>query len=195
MNYFSKIECEIKPTASYQIIKNCAGCGCKSTFVSTGNFRVNANGNRIDVWLIYQCDTCKHTYNLTIHERVRASELAKEELQSFLTNDEELAFSYGTDKNVFARNKAEIDRDKISYEVSLLDETEQLTSTSVVIRNPYDLKLRLDKVLSELFKVNRNRIKNLIKDKTIVAVNDPVEHKITVIISETVEKNEEISNI
>ena len=44
-------------------------------------FRVNANGNILDIWLIYQCVECKHTLNLAIYERKKASSITKEEYQ------------------------------------------------------------------------------------------------------------------
>ena len=47
----------------YQIIHRCGRCGKKAVFVSTRRFRVNANKNKLDVWLIYQCKKCKHTLN------------------------------------------------------------------------------------------------------------------------------------
>ncbi|HAH17569.1 MAG TPA: hypothetical protein DCL29_00905 [Eubacterium sp.] len=30
-------------------------------FVNSKRFRVNANGNSVDVWLIYRCKKCKHS--------------------------------------------------------------------------------------------------------------------------------------
>lgn len=65
--------------------------------------------DRLDVWLIYQCRKCKHTNNLTIYERVRKASLPTELYTGFIENDEELARTYGTDKSIFSKNKAEID--------------------------------------------------------------------------------------
>ena len=91
-------------------------------YCSTGNFRVNANGNQIDVWLIYQCLKCKHTYNLTIYERVRPTDLQKEEYQSFLNNDPAAALRYGLNKEIFFKNKAEIIWDNIDYDIQQVSE-------------------------------------------------------------------------
>ena len=90
-----------------KILHRCSGCGKKKTFVNTGKFRVNANGNRVDVWLIYQCEKCRHTLNLTIYERKRPEKISQEEYQLFLDNDKELAISYGNDKSFLKRNKVE----------------------------------------------------------------------------------------
>lgn len=68
---------------------------------------VNANGKHVDVWLIYQCVKCKHTWNLTIYERKKINKISMEEYQQFLENDEELAYRYGNDIAFIKRSKAE----------------------------------------------------------------------------------------
>lgn len=117
MSYIRRFEYEITLEESYEIIRNCSVCGCKSVFISSNNFRVNANGNRIDVWLIYQCKKCKHTYNLTIYERQKADNFSSGQYKSFLDNDKELAKKYGTDKSIFVKNRAEIDWSSIKYQI------------------------------------------------------------------------------
>lgn len=94
MSYLEKMEYEIIPKDSLSVIHNCSGCGKKSVFQNTKKFRVNANGNRLDVWLIYQCERCKHTYNLAIYERAKVSSISEKEYKSFLGNDEQLAETY-----------------------------------------------------------------------------------------------------
>ncbi len=173
----------IKPKESYRFLKNCQGCGGKSSFINTGNYRVNANGNRVDVWLIYQCEKCKHTYNLTIHERIKPSELSAEEYGRYLANDSELAMQHGMDKNILAQNKVEIDWDSLSYELKPLNETVQPTEY-IIIQNPYQVRVRMDKVLSGILKVNRSRIKDLIKQEVIELAIDQVKHTITAVIKE-----------
>ncbi len=121
MSYLYRNEYKIVPRQAFQILRNCSGCGCKMPYCSTGNFRVNANGNQLDVWLIYQCLKCRHTYNLTIYERVKPTDLQKEEYQSFLNNDLAAALQYGLDKEIFSKNKAEIIWDKMDYEIQLID--------------------------------------------------------------------------
>ena len=110
-----KIEYRNEETEAYRILRRCAGCKKKRSYHSTGCFRVNANGNKIDVWLIYQCPKCKHTYNLTIFERLRSDKLDDERYRNFMDNDAETALRYGLDKSVFVRNKAQIDYGKENY--------------------------------------------------------------------------------
>lgn len=80
------------------------------TFLNTGKFRVNANGNSVDVWLIYQCEKCKHSLNLTIYERIRPGRIPRELYEKFMENDEELAEIYGNDREFLKRNRVEFKR-------------------------------------------------------------------------------------
>ena len=91
-----------------KVYHRCGGCGKKQEFLNSGKFRVNANGNRVDVWLIYRCKKCKHSWNLTIYERRKPSKISSEEYELFRENDFELANQYGNDIEFLKRNNAEL---------------------------------------------------------------------------------------
>ncbi|WP_292189134.1 DUF1062 domain-containing protein [Mesorhizobium sp.] len=48
---------------------NCNRCGGLKPYHCSGKFRVNANGKRIDAWLIYRCIDCNNSWNFGILER------------------------------------------------------------------------------------------------------------------------------
>jgi len=91
-----------------RVFHKCGGCGRKMEFVNSKRFRVNANGNSVDVWLIYRCKKCKHSWNLTIYERTRPSKISTELLEAFFDNDEDTAMVYGKDIDFLKRNRAEL---------------------------------------------------------------------------------------
>lgn len=165
MSYLEKIEYEIVPQESLSIIRNCSGCGKKSTFKNTKRFRVNANGNRLDVWLIYQCDKCKHTYNLAIYERVKVSSLPKNEYQCFLSNDEQLAEMYRRSYQLLKKNRAEIDLESISYQYARLkgisDGANYEQLVEIIIHNPCRLKIRPEKQIAEVLSLSRSQVKKM----------------------------------
>lgn len=163
MSYSNTTEYVIIPKDSYAIIRGCAKCGSKSKFINTNKFRVNANGNKIDIWLIYQCEKCRHTLNLTVLERVSPNEIG-ENYKRFLANDIELSREYGVDKAFFVRNRAEIDFDTAEYELKCVNKG---TEDIFIIRNPNGVKIRPDKIASELLKVSRSNIKKLIKNNSL----------------------------
>ena len=158
---------EIIPAASYKIIKNCPGCGHKTIYVNTDRFRVNANGSQIDVWLIYQCGYCGNTYNLSIYKRMRQGCLNQEEYGRFLSNDKDLALEYGTSKELFAENKAEIARNQIDYDIKLIGEEPAEGNDIITIYNPGAIRVRVEKALSGILDMTGSRIKRLMRDEVI----------------------------
>ena len=162
------------PTAPYKVIRYCGGCNCKASYISTGEFRVNANGNKVDVWLIYQCEKCKHTYNLSIYERVRPGEI-KDEYGQFLANDATLAFEYGTNKQFFINNRAEINLKEENYNIEPINEKTASSlnkEETIIIENPYHLRIRQDKIAAQILGVSRSKIKLLEQEEKIVFEKD-----------------------
>lgn len=89
----------------YRVIHKCARCGRKMIFVNTRRFRVNANKNKLDVWLTYQCKKCRHTLNIPIYERVAPQKIPRELYEGFLANDEKLAIHYASNAALFKSKK------------------------------------------------------------------------------------------
>ena len=180
MCYLEKIEYEIVPTDSLSVIRNCSGCGKKSYFTNTKKFRVNANGNRLDVWLIYQCEKCKHTYNLAIYERAKVSSLSKNEYQRFLSNDEQLAEMYGRNYQLFKKNKAEIDLEAVNYQITRLrgipDSKNYRHPVEIMIHNPCGLKIRPEKQIAEVLSLLRSQVKKMMElgDITVQTISPQV---------------------
>lgn len=175
MSYLETIEYRILPRYAYKIQRNCSGCKGKSNYINTGNFRVNANGNRIDVWLIYQCEKCRHTYNLTVHERVKPTEIPEDNYKRFLANDEELALAYGMNKGLLAKNKAFISDEDMEYELQAVISDEEIlhsgnsrlhedifTEIQIILQNPYEIKIRSDKLASEILQISRSKAKKML---------------------------------
>ncbi|MEL7602018.1 MAG: DUF1062 domain-containing protein [Bacillota bacterium] len=96
--------------------RKCGKCGC-GRFVSSGRFRVNANGSRIDVWLIFKCEHCNATWNMEILSRVKADSISRELYSRFLDNDEALALQYALDGEALCRSGAAADADALTLEI------------------------------------------------------------------------------
>ena len=172
MSYLNTIEYRILPIQSYKIQRNCSGCKGKSNYINTGNFRVNANGNRIDVWLIYQCEKCRHTYNLTVYERVKPTEIPEENYKRFLANDAEMALAYGMNKALLAKNKAFISDEDMEYELLPVTiqsgpATDMEAQAQIVLHNPYGIKVRNDKLACEILNISRSRAKKMLDEGRI----------------------------
>ncbi len=174
MSYLRKIEYKIVLKDSFWIIRNCPKCGRKAHYINTKKFRINANGNKMDIWLIYQCVECKHTLNLAIYERKKVSSIPKEEYQCFLDNDEQLAEMYGKNMQLFQTNKADIDFDRLHYDLVKLHETIESSEFGeqiiITVKNPYQMKIRSEKQIAMVLKLSRNQVKSLLEKGKIELV-------------------------
>lgn len=164
MDNFTPKTYEIIPTETYNISRNCGGCGCKSIYSSTGKIRINANGKRLDVWLIYHCNKCKHTYNLPIYSRVDSSSIGKEEYNELLRNDETAIFRYGLDRNIFIRNGLTIMEPK--YTLAAIKDNRN--DKTINIRNPYHLSIRYDALLAYCMETTRTKVKKALETGQIL---------------------------
>lgn len=171
MSYLRKIEYKIVLNESLKVIRGCSGCGRRTHFTNTGKFRVNANGNKLDVWLVYQCERCKHTLNLAIYERKKVSSIPEREYQCFLSNDEQLAEMYGKNMQLFRKNKADIDFERLNYDFVKVYETREESNLGeqilLVIHNPCQLKVRPEKQIAEVLGLSRSQIKKLAEQEEI----------------------------
>lgn len=174
MSYCRIIEYEIVPKESFSVIRGCAGCCRKTNFINTKKFRINANGNKLDVWLIYQCETCRHTLNLTIYERKKASSIPKEEYDCFLRNEEELAEKFGRDMSLFQKNKAEIDLERLHYDIVKQCDTTRCEDRGggaagegglvLNVHNTYGLKIRPEKQIAEILGMSRSQVQKMLRE-------------------------------
>lgn len=156
----------IIPSSTPTVLRNCPKCGCRSEYISTSCFRVNANSSHIDVWLIYQCSKCKSTWNLEILSRVNPNQIGKELYGRFLSNDHELALQYAFDTVCHSRNKSILSYENIDYEIlgcseSLLPAEFPKDSFRLELLCDYPLNIRLDKLLSRQLGISREQVKKL----------------------------------
>ena len=90
------------PTA----LRPCGACGAEAAFASTGQFRVNAQKKRLDVWLVYRCTTCGSVWNCAVTSRRGAKSLDGGLLERFSGNDPELALACALDVSLLKHNGA-----------------------------------------------------------------------------------------
>ncbi len=154
---------EIVPLNQPTITKNCSKCSTKCTFITTGNFRINANQSKVDVWLIYQCRKCKTTWNMPIFSRVNPTSIPPDLYRKFLCNDEELARKYAFDANIHAQNNVNLEYEEVEYEVSggIIRLTDLKESIQVQLMCNYPMDIRVDKILSRKLGISRSSIKRL----------------------------------
>lgn len=174
MSYLKKYQWELVPENLPIVKRNCPKCNQKSHYINSEKFRINANKNNLDIWLIYQCEKCKSTWNMTIYERIKPNDINKYEYEKFLSNDKELAREYAFNLNVYNKNKAEVILEEVNYkliqrklEVYYIKENELV----IEIICKYPIEMRVDKLLSDKLGLSRSKIKDMYR-KGVIFIDD-----------------------
>lgn len=174
MSYLKKYQWELIPENLPIVKRNCPKCNEKAHYINSEKFRVNANKNNIDIWLIYQCEKCKSTWNMTIYERMKPYEINKYEYERFLSNDKELAREYAFNLSIYNKNKAEVILEHVNYKlIQEKLEAYYINENELVIEIvcKYPIELRVDKLLSDKLGLSRSKIKNMHK-KGVIFIKD-----------------------
>lgn len=158
----------INPETAPAIIRRCSKCGMVSKFICSGNFRINANGKNIDVWLIYKCHECDTTWKMEIISRLKPDEIEKSLWRSFAENKWDIAMKYAFDPNILNKNKTVVSYDEVVYTVEKQSTTD--TDYELEIISSYDFGLRLDKLLSDELRLSRTKVKILLANITLFLI-------------------------
>ncbi len=165
----------VTPQNTPVIVKSCSKCGNGSRFSCSGNFRVNANGRSLDVWLIYRCQRCDTTWNMEILSRVKPTQIDQGLYRCFVKNDYETAKRYAFNLQLLNKNKATPCFDEMGYTV--IRTTLETQSDEVNIICEYDFGLRLDRLLSDQLALSRTKVKALIEKGVIYSEDGVVTSK------------------
>lgn len=128
--------------------------------------RLNANGRRVDAWLIYRCADCDGTWNRPIVERREVGTLNREYLQALQSNDPTLVRTLAFD---IAALKRWTDRVQESEDVlvtkRVLEEPRQLPVLTLEIecRVPHPISLRTDRLLAGKLRLSRSAVQRMAK--------------------------------
>ena len=166
MSYLNKYQWELVPESLPSVRRSCPKCNEKTKYISSEKFRVNANKNSIDIWLIYKCEKWKVTWNMTIYKRIWPCDISNDEFDKFLSNDRELAREYAFNIGIYSKNKAEVILDHINYRLFQRKlEAYYIRENEIVIELvcKYPIELRVDKLLSDILGVSRIKIKGMLK--------------------------------
>ncbi len=169
------IEWRIEPKQRPGAYRHCPRCDQKRRFVSTDNFRVNGHQSRVDVWLIYQCSTCKYTWKLTIFTRVLPSSIDPKLFRKFQQNDDKEALRYSFDSSLIRQCGAEPET-ALPFEIigpDLSPETFSESSTlQVDVIFQVALEVRLAQILTKKLPLSRKQTEQALKSGAIQALDD-----------------------
>lgn len=72
----------VVPTTAPQPVRHCPTCAKPHPFASSGRVRLNANGKRLDAWLIYKCTQCDQTWNRPLLDRQPISQITSGDMEA-----------------------------------------------------------------------------------------------------------------
>lgn len=153
----------ITPTEVPKIKKHCSKCGKETTFSNSYRFRVNANGKALDIWMIFNCDHCKTSYNLTLYERISPSTLPANQLNAFMNNCCDLIETISFNPHFYVKNKVTTEYNPTAYHIKKTGSIEG----NVELVMTYSLPIRVDKFLSQELNLSRSALKALIEKEHI----------------------------
>ena len=140
----------------------CSGCRGLRPFKSSGKVRLNANGRKLDAWLIYKCLVCEKTWNGPIFERQNVRDINPVVLEALQSNDPHWIRSEMFNLGALRRKSQRIDEfDDFQIEKEILYKADNWTRLEIELSAPFPISIRLDRLLSSELKVSRSRLQIL----------------------------------
>ena len=172
MSSILRIRWAIAPKIAPRPLVACNRCGGLKAYHCSGKFRINANGKRIDAWLIYRCIDCDNSWNFGILERCNRRDIEPALLQALESNDPALARHHAFDV-VALRSRAgrveEFPEAAVQKEV-LGDRPENTTVLELQLGLEMPTALRLDRLLAGELGISRSRLQ-VWEDKRLLVVS------------------------
>ncbi|MCL2197596.1 MAG: DUF1062 domain-containing protein [Defluviitaleaceae bacterium] len=181
---YKEVTLQIIPKCTPLIMRHCSKCNRKMGFYCSEKFRVNANQTKIDIWLIYKCQKCDTTCNLTVKRGIKPHDLSADMFDKFTNNDTELAWEYAFDKHFLRQNNCVVSYENIEYSVDddgmLPDGDSPLL---IHIKSLYKFDLKLSAFLAGVLGVSNTQIKKYVDEGLITAECNIMKYKIRADIS------------
>lgn len=149
------------------VARYCKKCGNKTEYVSSGQFRVNAQRKYLDIWLIYKCTKCDTTWKDTVYSRINPKSISGQLLECFYNNNEMLSREYAMNAELLKRNGAEF----IAPGFEIVGKDFMVTeSVKLQIKSEYGFPIKLAIVLKNKLKLSQSELFRLIDEGRIISI-------------------------
>ncbi|MBZ9994815.1 DUF1062 domain-containing protein [Mesorhizobium sp. BH1-1-4] len=163
MSSILRVHWTIAPEIAPRPQINCNRCGGLKAYRCSGKFRVNANGKRIDVWLIYRCVDCDNSWKFGIFERCNRRDIEPTLLAALESNDPGLARRHAFDIVALRNQVGRVE--EFAYAAvrkQVIGETKQgATALELRLGLEVPVSLRLDRLLASELGISRSRLQAL----------------------------------
>lgn len=153
----------VAPLSPPQILRHCSSCGRPRPFGSSGKVRLNANGRRLDAWLIYKCVACDRTWNRPLLDRVPVAEVPPDDLAALQTSDPDWVQARAFDLPALRRHASQV---ILTTELTVTKSpphavTSGWSRIALVIEAPCAVGQRLDQLLARELGQSRSFVQSL----------------------------------
>jgi hypothetical protein len=140
----------------------CSGCGGPRAFRSSGKIRLNANGRRLDAWLIYNCRDCGRSWNRPLFERRAVREIDPGVLAALQSNDPRWAQREAFNLDALRRKSPRIDEfPEVEIAKAIVRDSGSSLNIAIELVVPFPTSMRLDRLLASELAVSRTRLQAL----------------------------------
>lgn len=162
----------ITPEIAPRPLINCNRCGGVKAYRCSEKFRVNANGKRIDVWLIYRCIDCDNSWNFGILERCNRRDIEPALLRALESNDPALARRHAFDVVALRSRVGRVEEfpDVAVHKQRHGDTGESATALELKLGLEMPTSLRLDRLLANGLGISRSRLQAL-EDRRLLVID------------------------
>jgi hypothetical protein len=162
MSKILNVKWTIIPTNAPQPWIPCNGCGRPKPFKCSDRLRLNANGRRLDAWLIYKCTGCDKTWNRTLFERRNVRDIDPATLEALQGNDPNWIRKHAFDVDALSRLVKRIDvfADCLVHK-SVTRDIEGWRLLQIGLSVPFTANPRLDLILATELGLSRSRLQAL----------------------------------
>lgn len=142
--------------------RHCPTCGISRAFSSSGKVRLNANGRKLDAWLIYRCTACDRTWLRPLVERAAVQHIPPADLEAMQHSAPAWVRRHEFDLAALGRDAERI---TFSDAWSVAKPARQglpMTPGAVdlALRVPAPTGLRLERFLSRELPISRSRLRS-----------------------------------
>jgi hypothetical protein len=164
-----RIRWAIAPEIAPRPLINCNRCGDVRPYRCSEKFRVNANGKRIDAWLIYRCIGCDNSWNFTLFERRNRRDIDPALLAALESNEPALARRIAFDAAALRSRAGRIEEfaDAAVRKQMLGGNLAGATGLRLELRLEAATSLRLDRLLATQLGISRTRLRDLEERKLL----------------------------
>lgn len=159
----------VVPVSLPQTQRHCSTCGGHRLFRCSGKVRLNANGRRLDAWMIYKCTVCDRTWNLPLLDRVPVAEVPPDDLAAMQASDPAWVRSRAFDLATLRRHAPQL---ILPTDLAVTKQVADAgtfwgSGIALGIEAPWPTGVRLDRLLAQELGLSRSGLQAMLRAGTL----------------------------